>query len=82
MPDTPALPLPLPTGLERPVVGLVAALRTAAFWLAVTLPIAYPAVLLGSLETLPALLAGHAIAVAVGHSHQPGDGLLPTDRTD
>jgi hypothetical protein len=82
MPDTPALPLPLPTGLERPVAGLVAALRTAAFWFAVTLPVAYPPVLFESLETLPILLAGHVIAVALGHDHQPGDGLFPTDRTD
>ena len=73
MPDTPAsLALPLPAGLERPVAGLVAAVRTVAFWLAVALPVVYPVALLSALETLPLLLAGHAVAVALGHGHRPG----------
>lgn len=81
MPDTSApLALPLPRGLARPVLGLVALLRTAAFWLAVLLPVAYPVALVADvgapLVTLPPLLAGHAAAVALGHGHQPGRGLL------
>jgi hypothetical protein len=80
MPDTSAPPaLPLPRGLERPVLGLVALLRTAAFWLSVALPVAYPVVLLASLETLPLLLGAHVLAVTVGHGHQPGGSPLPTE---
>jgi hypothetical protein len=78
MPDTSTpLALPVPRGLERSMLGLVALLRTVAFWLSVALPAAYPVVLLASLETLPLLLGAHVLAVTVGHGHQPGGGLLP-----
>jgi hypothetical protein len=65
----------------------LALLRSVAFWVAVTLPVLYPVALLhatGSLPALlavdpvpaggvlPALLATHAVAVALGHGHQPG----------
>lgn len=83
MPDALApFALPLRTGLERSVAGVVAALRTVAFWLAVALPAVYPVALSVRVEALPALLAGHAVAVALGHRHQPGDGPLPPDRSD
>ncbi len=79
MPDTSApLALPVPRGLQRSMVGLVALLRTAAFWLSVALPVVYPVVLLGSLEMLPLLLGAHVLAVTLGHGHQPGGSILST----
>lgn len=80
MPDAPPLAaLPLRSGLERSVARLLAAVRAAGFWLAVALPVAYPAALLTAVETLPLLLAGHAAAVALGHGHQPGRGPRAAD---
>lgn len=80
MPDTPPLAalLASPRRFVRPLTGVMAVVRTAAFWLAVALPVAYPLALLTALETLPVLLAGHAAAVALGHGHQPG-GLFSSD---
>lgn len=76
MPDTPPLAALFtgPRRLLRPLASLVVVVRTAAFWLAVVLPVVYPVALLTALETLPVLLASHAAAVALGHGHQPGDG--------
>ena len=83
MPDALApFTLHLRTGLERSVAGVVAALRTVAFWVAVVLPAAYPAALAVRPEALPALLAGHAVAVALGHGHRPGDGPRSSGRSD
>jgi uncharacterized membrane protein len=105
MSDTPSTSIPDPVA-RRPVLrrvatelragaGLVvASLRRVAFWVAIVLPVLYPAALLHTAEalpdpgathaavlsaepiatvgTLPALLALHAVTVALGHGHQPG----------
>lgn len=60
------------------VIAVVAApVRTAAFWLAVLLPLAYPLALYlgdGSAEhslAVGALLVVHLAALSVGHGHRP-----------
>lgn len=54
---------------------LAASVRLAAFWLAVALPLAYPAVLFGGADrfaVIGGLLAVHVAALSVGHAHRQG----------
>lgn len=58
-----------------PVRRLAASVRTAAFWLAVALPLAYPLVVLGGADRfllIGGLLAVHVAALSVGHAHRQG----------
>lgn len=77
----------LPSSLRRPLRGLsrgatalVGVCRSVAFWLAICLPVAYPATLATALDLLPALLAVHVVAVALGHGHEPRARQSTTDR--
>jgi hypothetical protein len=60
-------------------LGLVTALfRSAGFWTAVALPLAYLPLLVapaptGSWTLLPSLLGAHAVALVVGHGYAPGE---------
>jgi hypothetical protein len=84
MPDRSVPPLP---SLRRPLSGLytgataaVSVCRSVAFWLAICLPVAYPVTLATALHLLPALLAVHVAAVALGHGHDPETRQSTTDR--
>ncbi|MFC5277597.1 hypothetical protein ACFPM1_02265 [Halorubrum rubrum] len=66
---------------------MVRAVRAAAFWAAIVLPIGYPFLLHAGLDgtnglRFVALLAANALALAVGHDYDPGSSgdLGVTDR--
>ena len=56
------------------------AVRSAAFWSSVALPFAYPPLLAASTVTdlgvsvIAAVVVANALALVVGHSHDPGRG--------
>ncbi|WP_232745035.1 hypothetical protein [Halorubrum aethiopicum] len=68
---------------------MVRAVRAAAFWAAIVLPIGYPFLLSAGLDGtnglyFVGLLAANAVALAVGHDYDPGssDAGGVTDRPD
>lgn len=73
--------VPATDGLLEPIASVVVgAVQTAAFWLAVALPLLYVPVLAGVVTRLPAvaalvaaLVATNALALVVGHGHRRDD---------
>ena len=66
----------LPQSAVSAAASLLVPVRTAAFWSAVALPLAYlPLVATGAMWDLPlvfcALLVLNAVAFLVGHGHEP-----------